>query len=105
MLVRPDKLRSSSKDKKFIFASDGRTCVSVSIFRSKTPSHSYLDLGLEKEFQLQSFRLPQSMSLVVRIDVFNVLDSQEPISPTPSSGPSWGLDGPFGYDLLSFMMG
>jgi len=46
----------------------------------KTPSHYYLDLGLEKEFRLKSLRLPQFMSLVVRVDVFNVLDSQEPIS-------------------------
>jgi hypothetical protein len=28
-----------------------------------------------------------------------------PGPPIPSSDPSWGLDGPFGCDLLSFMMG
>jgi hypothetical protein len=56
----------------------------------KTPSHYYLDLGLEKEFRLQSLRLPQSLSLVVRIDVFNVLDSQVPISYVKEDIPVFG---------------
>jgi len=56
----------------------------------KTPSHSYLDLGLEKEFRLQSLRLPQSMSLVVRADVFNVFDSQEHISYVKEDIPQFG---------------
>ena len=45
-----------------------------------TPSHFYLDLGLEKEFKLQSFRLPQNMALTLRLDIFNLLNSQKPIS-------------------------
>jgi len=46
----------------------------------KTPSHFYLDFGVEKEFALGSFRLPQSMFLTLRLDVLNVLNSQKPIS-------------------------
>jgi len=48
--------------------------------KRKTPSHYYLDIGLEKEFKLQSFHLPETMMLALRIDVFNLLNSQEPIS-------------------------
>jgi len=46
----------------------------------ETPSHFYLDIGLEKEFRLQSLRLPQSMALSLRLDIFNLLNSQKPIS-------------------------
>ena len=46
----------------------------------ETPPHFYLDIGLEKEFRLQSLRLPQSMALSLRLDIFNLLNSQKPIS-------------------------
>jgi hypothetical protein len=45
---------------------------------------------LEKEFRLQSFRVPQSMSLVIRADIFNVFDSQEPISYVKEDIPMFG---------------
>ncbi len=46
----------------------------------ETPAHSYLDIGIEKEFALQSLGLLENMSLTLRLDVFNLLNSQEPIS-------------------------
>ncbi|NIO49851.1 MAG: TonB-dependent receptor plug domain-containing protein [Candidatus Aminicenantes bacterium] len=57
---------------------------------TKTPSHFYLDLGLEKEFRLQSLGLPQSMILALRLDIFNVLNSQEPISYVKENIPIFG---------------
>ncbi len=64
----------------------------------ESPPHSYLDIGLEKEFQLSSLRLPQSMTLTLRLDVFNVLDSQEAISfvkeDIPIFGEVWGRQQP-----------
>lgn len=63
-----------------------------------TPSHFYLDLGLEKEFKLQSFRLPQNMALTLRLDIFNLFNSQEPISyvkeDIPIFGQVWGRQQP-----------
>ncbi len=56
----------------------------------KTPGHSYLDLGLEKEFKLKSLRVPQSMSIALRADIFNVFDSQEPISYVKEDIPMFG---------------
>ncbi len=62
----------------------------------KTPSHVYLDLGLEKEFRLHS--LLQSLSLILRVDVFNLLNSQRPISfvkeDIPIFGEVWGRQQP-----------
>jgi len=57
---------------------------------TKTPSHFYLDLGLEKEFRLQSIGLPQSMALALRLDIFNILNSQEPISYVKENIPIFG---------------
>jgi hypothetical protein len=57
---------------------------------TKTPSHFYLDLGLEKEFRLQSLGVPQSMALALRLDVFNVLNSQQPISYVKEAIPIFG---------------
>jgi outer membrane receptor protein involved in Fe transport len=57
---------------------------------TKTPSHFYLDLGLEKEFRLQSLGLPQSMALALRLDIFNILNSQEPISYVKEDIPIFG---------------
>ena len=64
----------------------------------KSPAHTYLDFGLEKSFELQSIRLPQLMALTVRLDVFNVLNSQVPISyvkaDIPIFGEVWGRQQP-----------
>lgn len=64
----------------------------------KTPSHFYLDAGFEKEFKLQSFRLPQTMALILRVDIINLLDSQKPISyvkeDIPIFGQIWGRQQP-----------
>ncbi len=64
----------------------------------KTPPHSYLDIGLEKEFRLGALRLPQAMSLNLRFDVFNALNSQKAISyvkeDIPRFGEVWGRQQP-----------
>ncbi len=64
----------------------------------KTPSHFYIDLGVEKEFKLQNLDLPQSPALTLRIDVFNLLDSQKPVSyvkeDIPIFGEIWGRQQP-----------
>jgi len=66
----------------------------------ETPSHSYLDLGVEKEFRLKSLGkgLFQDMILSLRLDIFNLFDSQEPISfvkeDIPIFGEIWGRQQP-----------
>ena len=64
----------------------------------KTPSHFYIDVGLEKEFKLQSLRLPQGMALILRVDIFNLLNSQKTISHVkediPIFGKVWGRQQP-----------
>ncbi|MFC2165021.1 carboxypeptidase regulatory-like domain-containing protein [Acidobacteriota bacterium] len=63
-----------------------------------SPAHTYLDFGVEKRFGLGSVRLPQSMGLTVRLDVFNLLNSQIPISyikaNIPIFGEIWGRQQP-----------
>jgi len=58
-----------------------------------TPAHSYLDMGLEK-----AIRLSEHMALSVRLDVFNLLNSQEPVSyvqeDTLLFGSVWGRQNP-----------
>ncbi len=65
---------------------------------NKTPSHFYLDIGMEKEFPLHRFRLPQNMALILRLDIFNVFNSQKPISYIKESissfGEVWGKQQP-----------
>jgi len=65
---------------------------------TKTPSHIYLDVGLEKEFRLQGLRLPENMALILRLDIFNLLNSQKPISyvkeDIPIFGEVWGRQQP-----------
>lgn len=64
----------------------------------KSPSHFYLDIGLEKEIELRSFHLPQSMALILRLAVFNLFNSQKPISyvkeDIPIFGEVWGRQQP-----------
>ena len=45
-----------------------------------TPPHFYLDMGVEKEFKLAGLGLPESAGLILRFSVFNLLDSQKPVS-------------------------
>ncbi|NIN93162.1 hypothetical protein GTO36_09355, partial [bacterium] len=56
----------------------------------ETPSHFYLDLGVEREFRLQSLGLSKNMVLALRLDIFNVLDSQRPISYVKEDIPIFG---------------
>ncbi len=64
----------------------------------ETPSHTYLDLGVEKRFGLGSIKLPQRMGLTLRLDVFNLLNSQRPLSyvkeDIPIFGEVWGRQRP-----------
>ncbi|MBN2207203.1 MAG: carboxypeptidase regulatory-like domain-containing protein [Candidatus Aminicenantes bacterium] len=55
-----------------------------------SPSHSYLDLGLEKTFGLGSASLVGGGDISLRVDVFNVLNSQQPISFVKESIPVFG---------------
>ena len=63
-----------------------------------TPSHLFVDLGIEKEFYLSSLGLPQSMGLDLRVDILNMLNSQRPISyvkeDIPIFGQIWGRQQP-----------
>ncbi|MFB0565631.1 MAG: carboxypeptidase regulatory-like domain-containing protein [Candidatus Aminicenantaceae bacterium] len=66
----------------------------------KTPAHAYLDVGLEKEFQLKNSGkgFPHGLKLALRLDMFNLLNSQEPISyvkeDTAIFGAVWGRQQP-----------
>ncbi len=55
-----------------------------------TPSHLFVDLGIEKGFNLSSIGLPQTMGLDLRIDILNILNSQRPISYVKSDIPIFG---------------
>ncbi|MFC2161403.1 carboxypeptidase regulatory-like domain-containing protein [Acidobacteriota bacterium] len=63
-----------------------------------SPSHFFIDLGIEKEINLGSIGLPQSMALDLRIDILNILNSQRPISyvkeDIPIFGQIWGRQQP-----------
>jgi len=63
-----------------------------------TPSHFFVDLGIEKEFKLSFIGLPQSMALDLRVDILNILNSQLPISyvkeDIPIFGQIWGRQQP-----------
>jgi hypothetical protein len=56
----------------------------------ETDSHMYLDLGIEKEFPLRGLRLSQNMSFTLRVDIFNLFDSQKPISYVKEDIPIFG---------------
>lgn len=63
-----------------------------------TPGHFFVDFGIEKGFNLASVGLPHSMSLDLRIDLLNILNSQRPISfvkeDIPIFGQIWGRQQP-----------
>lgn len=56
----------------------------------ETDPHLYLDLGVEKEFSLRGLRLSQNMAFILRVDIFNLLDSQKPISYVKEDIPIFG---------------
>jgi len=62
----------------------------------KTPPHHYLDISFEKRFSFG--RAPSLRSLSVRLDVFNLLNSQKPVSyvkeDIPLFGTIWGRQQP-----------
>ncbi|MCX7974959.1 MAG: TonB-dependent receptor [Candidatus Aminicenantes bacterium] len=62
----------------------------------KTPPHHYLDFSLEKKIRLRSLSFPWILSL--RLDVFNLFNSQKPISyvkeDIPLFGQVWGRQQP-----------
>ena len=64
----------------------------------KTPGHAYLDLSFEKGFVLGKRESLSPASLSVRLDVFNVLNSQRPVSfvkeNIPVFGEVWALQQP-----------
>jgi len=63
-----------------------------------TPGHLFVDLGIEKGFNLGSVGMPQTMALDLRIDILNILNSQRPISyvkeDIPIFGQIWGRQQP-----------
>jgi Carboxypeptidase regulatory-like domain/TonB-dependent Receptor Plug Domain len=56
----------------------------------KTPAHSYLDLSLEKTFRIGSLGVSRNTALSVRMDLFNVLNSQQPIAYVKENIPVFG---------------
>ncbi|MBM3293570.1 MAG: TonB-dependent receptor [Candidatus Aminicenantes bacterium] len=64
----------------------------------KSPAHAYLDLSLEKSFTFGAASGTSPLRLAVRLDVFNALNSQRPISYVkeniPLFGTAWALQQP-----------
>ncbi|MFQ6070767.1 MAG: hypothetical protein ACE5LC_09645 [Candidatus Aminicenantales bacterium] len=66
----------------------------------KTPPHSYLDIGLEKAFRFSSLfgGGGQGLAVILRADIFNVFNSQTPVSfvkeDIPLFGKVWGRQQP-----------
>jgi hypothetical protein len=64
----------------------------------KTPSHFYLDCSFEKNFKIKQLTFLKDSTLSLRLDVFNLLNSQKPISYVkeniPVLGQIWGRQQP-----------
>jgi len=64
----------------------------------KSPAHAYFDFSLEKRFGLRKMPLFGDGALSLRVDVFNLFDSQRPISYVkeniPIFGAVWGRQQP-----------
>jgi hypothetical protein len=56
----------------------------------ETPPHAYLDLSFEKTFRLPASGVFKEAGLSVRLDVFNVFNSQEPVSYVKEDVPIFG---------------
>ncbi|HQJ43276.1 MAG TPA: TonB-dependent receptor [Candidatus Aminicenantes bacterium] len=63
-----------------------------------TPAHSFLDVSIEKSFALPGSGIFADAAVAVRLDVFNVFNSQRPVSyvkeDTPLFGDVWGRQQP-----------
>ncbi|MGQ9618473.1 MAG: TonB-dependent receptor [Candidatus Aminicenantia bacterium] len=66
----------------------------------ETPSHYYFDIGIQKSFSLSDLikSFPENLKLDVRLDIFNLFNSQKPISfvkeDTLAFGQIWGRQNP-----------
>ncbi|MGB8952874.1 MAG: TonB-dependent receptor [Candidatus Aminicenantales bacterium] len=64
----------------------------------KTSAHTYLDISLEKSFRIPELSFIKNAFFSVRLDIFNVLNSQKPISyvreNVPIFGSIWGRQQP-----------
>lgn len=64
----------------------------------ETPSHSYLDISIEKSFRVPGISTLKPVNLSLRLDFFNALNSQTPISyikeNIPLFGAVWGRQQP-----------
>jgi hypothetical protein len=58
--------------------------------RRKTPSHFYLDCSFEKNFKIKQLTFLKDTALSLRLDVFNLLNSQKPISYVKENIPVFG---------------
>jgi hypothetical protein len=67
-----------------------------------TPAHMYVDLSVEKDFAL-----PRDFILVFRLNAFNILNSQRPVSfvkaDTALFGEVWGRQEPFWLQLQAIL--
>jgi hypothetical protein len=67
-----------------------------------TPAHMYVDLSVEKDFTL-----PRGFTLGVRLNAFNILNSQRPVSfvkaDTALFGQVWGRQEPFWLQLQAIL--
>jgi hypothetical protein len=63
-----------------------------------TPPHSYLDVSIEKSFPLPGSGIFEDVAISVRLDMFNVFNSQQPISYVKEDvslfGSVWGRQQP-----------
>ncbi|MFW6160075.1 MAG: TonB-dependent receptor [Acidobacteriota bacterium] len=56
----------------------------------KTPAHTYFDIGVEKELFFKGTFFGDSFSFLIRFDLFNLLNSQKPISYVKENIPIFG---------------
>lgn len=74
----------------------------------RTPSHTYLDLSLEKSFKIPSFSFLKNTFLSIRLDIFNILNGQTPISYVREDvsifGDVWGRQQPRQARLMVKLM-
>lgn len=56
----------------------------------QTPPHYYLDLGVEKSISLKKILAQENLRLTLRVDIFNLFNSQKPISYVKEDIPIFG---------------
>ena len=73
----------------------------------ETPPHLYVDLGIEKSFNLSRVlsSFSQDVFLDLRVDIFNLFNSQKPISyvkeDTPAFGQVWARQAPRQVQIIA----